>query len=846
MTISRHIYCIITLILLAFCSVAGAQDLPEMPADPSVKSGSLPNGTHYYIMANSETKGMADFALVQKDADMAESVLKDLPVLGVSPLKFFSDNGAVPHNGRFLQRENDAALFRFAEVMLSAKPSMLDSTLLVLMGMVDASKDVCAPSRNAVVVSGDVNPESVVEKLKMLSYMIPVRAARNEDAYTWEESETTFAISPSEGSTSSISVSWKLPRTPERFIGTIQPAVHRKLMYELGIIAEDRVARAFAQKGIPFAKVSHRHVPSSETDSDEKFSIIAVVSEKHLEKAVSTMADALSSIKEKGVSVNERNRAEADFGHSLFVRTRRPIRSDALNVELCINAFLNKAKPVTDASLYGFHTSKDVNDTTETLALDMLADAFMKIDRNVEVHVKTASKMSSESLKDSFISAWNTSSEMDAVELMHPSDTLLNLSVGKKVPVLLIRKEHMSGGWLWTFANGIRVVYKRMETGGCLYWAMGLSEGYGAIKNLKEGEGAFAADMFTLSRIAGTPWEDYMAFLKTKEIHMDAAVGLSNTIIRGTAPSYELPMVMRALRAVANEREFDSEAFRQYKRNEWLRMEQTRFGSKRVIDSLMCPGYKYSKIKSPGRISEELPAKTEALFDEIFAKVNDGVIVLVGDREESSVRKQLSECLGNFSTKKAAGIQSRVSYQPISGAMTHFADGDRNAVYLAMSVAMPLTLDNYALSEVTGMVIEKRLTSALVGSGMYAKVFSDRRITPHERFNVMVVLEEVPGAFREDSLDEARRILKEEMENGLFEITDVQLNACKEWMKHNRAVRSSKPEFWLNALLLRYLEGKDFTTGYAARIDKVSADGVKDLLNSLNTAGKVEYIIRRK
>ena len=138
---------------------------------------------------------MADFALVQKDADMAESVLKDLPVLGVSPLKFFSDNGAVPHNGRFLQRENDAALFRFAEVMLSAKPSMLDSTLLVLMGMVDASKDVCAPSRNAVIVSGDVNPESVVEKLKMLSYMTPVRTARNEDAYTWEESETTSRLS---------------------------------------------------------------------------------------------------------------------------------------------------------------------------------------------------------------------------------------------------------------------------------------------------------------------------------------------------------------------------------------------------------------------------------------------------------------------------------------------------------------------------------------------------------------------------------------------------------------------------------------------------------------------------
>jgi hypothetical protein len=306
-------------------------------------------------------------------------------------------------------------------------------------------------------------------------------------------------------------------------------------------------------------------------------------------------------------------------------------------------------------------------------------------------------------------------------------------------------------------------------------------------------------------------------------------------------------MVMRALRAVANEREFDSEAFRQYKRNEWLRMEQTRFGSKRVIDSLMCPGYKYSKIKSPGRISEELPAKTEALFDEIFAKVNDGVIVLVGDREESSVRKQLSECLGNFSTKKAAGMQSRVSYQPISGAMTHFADGDRNAVYLAMSVAMPLTLDNYALSEVTGMVIEKRLTSALVGSGMYAKVFWDTRITPHERYSVMVVLEEVQGmnieGAEKESLSRVYKILSPE---GVEKVADSQLDACKQWLKNNHALQMKSPQYWVNAMMLRYLEGKDLTTGYDKEIDAVTTDMVKSLLVSLNDASKVEYIIRKK
>ena len=846
MIISRYIYHLITAILLVFCTVASAQKLPEMPADPSVKSGTLPNGTCYYLIANPETKGMADFALVQKNGDMAESLLRELPSLGISPLKFFSSNGAVPHNGRILHSDEKAAVFRISDVMTAAKPSLLDSTLLVLMGIIDASKEACAPSRNAVIVSGDISVESVREKLKMLSYMIPASSAQSEEKYKWEDLETTFSFSQTEGCAATVSVSWRLPRTPECYVGTIQPAVHSRLMCELGTIAENRVAQAFFNKGISCAGVSYKYVSSSETDVDEEFCITAVVAERHLSVAVKAMADAISSIREKGISVQERNKAEAVYVHSLFNRARRPVKSDASNIELCINAFLNGARPLTDAYLYGFNTSKQVNDTTETLALDRLADAFLRIDKNVCVHVETGSKMSVDSLKKSFVSAWNAPSEMDAVEMSHPSDTLLNLSPGKKMPVVLMRKEHMSGGSLWTFANGIRVVYKRMDTKGNLYWAMGLSEGYGAIKDLRAGEGAFVSDMISLSRVAGVPWDDYRDFLGTREIHLDATVGLSSTVIRGTAPCYELPMVMRALCAIAYEREYEPEAFGPYQRNEWLRLELSRDGSSRVVDSLMCPGYIYSKIKSPGKLTADLPMKTEILLDEVFSKMNDGVIVLVGDREESSVRKQLSECLGKFSTRKVVGMQPRVSYQPISGAMTHSVQGNKNALYLAMSVALPLTLDNYAISEVAGMVIEKRLKSVFAGSGMYAKVYSDRRITPHERFNVMVVLDEVPDSFREGSLDEARRILKEELENGLFEITDAQVKACKDWVKNNRVVRASKPEYWVNALLQRYLEGKDFTTGYAARIDKVTAENVRSLISSLNGAGKVEYIIRRK
>ena len=47
-------------------------------------------------------------------------------------------------------------------------------------------------------------------------------------------------------------------------------------------------------------------------------------------------------------------------------------------------------------------------------------------------------------------------------------------------------------------------------------------------------------------------------------------------------------------------------------------------------------------------------------------------------------------------------------------------------------------------------------------------------------------------------------------------------------------------------MLLRYLEGKDLTSGFDNEIDNLTAENVKSLLTSLSDASKVEYIIRKK
>ena len=70
------------------------------------------------------------------------------------------------------------------------------------------------------------------------------------------------------------------------------------------------------------------------------------------------------------------------------------------------------------------------------------------------------------------------------------------------------------------------------------------------------------------------------------------------------------------------------------------------------------------------------------------------------------------------------------------------------------------------------------------------------------------------------------------------------LSSSKEYLKSQLALRMKEPGYWTDAIAKRFLDGKDFTSSYAARIDAVTADMVRNLLSALNGGSKVEYVIR--
>ena len=115
----------------------------------------------------------------------------------------------------------------------------------------------------------------------------------------------------------------------------------------------------------------------------------------------------------------------------------------------------------------------------------------------------------------------------------------------------------------------------------------------------------------------------------------------------------------------------------------------------------------------------------------------------------------------------------------------------------------------------------------------------------------MISLEEAdPQGFAHDvhltGAAEALSILRGVL-NGLpeLDIKDADLNKHKNVLKGHMALKVTDPQYWTHALAMRYLDGKDFTTSYQARIDAVTAEKVKSILASLSSSSRVEYIIEK-
>lgn len=843
----RQIFTLVPAIL--FSIIMPAQDLPKMPEDPAIVKGVLPNGLSYFIASNGTEKGIADFSLIQKTGmgntsdpessgdhvrNIARETLTSIYRLrNATPQDFFLRHGSHPGGKGFVSVSNDATIFRFPDVDLSSSKTVLDSALLVIMDMTDRSSFVeddflkrwYSPADQAVVIAGDVDAKAVVSRLEGMAYMIP-GAVSHERVDIYSPDFSDMSVSSAGDEVQTISMSWASTRVPGEYMNTVQPVIFDMALNVLGKVAVRRIKRTFESEDIPAAGVSYSLKRSDEGPGDDMFTLNLAVRTEDLVKARQLVTAVMESIDIYGASVEEYLTAESDFMTSLKRDTDIPFYSNAHYVEKCISAFLYNSYLSSDRQVYSFHNHRELPDSVRCGFFNDVASALIY-------------PLCSHEEKLSF---------NDSITTISPLDALVTSS---KVKVRSTKKDHLSGGLVWTFSNGFKVVYRNMPSNGDIYYTLALNGGYSSIAGLGEGEGAFVSDIFRLCRIAGLKGDDFFDGLLKEKVIMKPRVTMSNTLIEGRLPKERLSMLMQALLAVANGRSSMEEAFHYYRRNEDLALEYDRnsFDARMTaIDSIMCPGYRYSPYKSKGGLTSSFYSKAYSFLDSQMGKMNDGVLVIVGDIDEESLKQQLLLYVGGFNTNDASARKTVVRYQPVSGWSTYTVKGQQETVDVAFSARMPLTSTNYLSANIAVMLLERNLAYNLGKAGISFDIMFNCRIYPEERINVLISVRkaDVEGfavGIKDKTAIEVLGNVRDAL-SGLASknITDDDLKRYKAYLKNRLSLEMKDPMYWVDAITIRYLDGKDLTTGYAAKIDALTKEDISRVLMLLDRGCKVEYV----
>ena len=833
---------ILCFVMLGISISMPAQKLPVLQKDAAITKGELANGISYYLVADPSMKGVADFALVRKglcDTLSARKELSSLPHFNKTiPHEFLSRKGIGCRPEGYVSYSGDVTVFRFDDVpMFDAAAA--DTTLLMLFDIIASQ-----PYKHAVIVSGDIKPADIMEKMNVFALMVPSRNPSYKQAeYSWVPSDaTSWSFTPSE--TASVEVDFRSPRTPADQMNTIQPFISELFATELSDVVRNRLHETLASRGIPVSRMDIDYIGSSSSPGDEHFRVRLEMSEDQIIPASMALASTLAGIGTNGIGPDE-YRTVREYA---LARMSRAMTNDE-RIRQCISSYLYGSDLATTATKAKFFSSRNI-------ALDSELNLFNGYSKALVSNTENATVRWTGNLEDydewiyqmMFKSTWSGISMLEKpayVWKVSAGDTS-GFHLGNKSKLKTSVPEPVSGGEMWTFNNGMRIIYKKMPSGGRVNYSMMVKGGFSTVKDLPRGEGAFFSDMLGLHSIAGLSGEDFFKVLKANGIEMDAAVSVSDMRIFGSAPSDKLSLVMKALLSVANERKADGSRFDNYRTMTLPMLKPA------VLDSLMYPEYDYSEAKSPSGLTKTTLTDAEAFFSKVFLRCNDGVIVLVGDLPSEALQKSLVRFMGGFRVSKSVAVKQPVSYRLRSGASTYYGTGSPVSISIGLAAAQPFSTENYMAFRIAALALNRKLSGTMATQGFSVRMSQSFKTFPQETMELVFDLAPVPeeglpegiaggSSHPEEALLAARKTIEEVFSNP---VNPAELASCKSLLTNEYSTMMADPGNYADAILMRYSAGKDVLTGYADRIKGVTADNVKATFGALSEGMRIEYVVK--
>ncbi|MBR4775468.1 MAG: insulinase family protein [Bacteroidales bacterium] len=746
--------------------------------DGRVREGRLGCGVTYYLVKNDQAPGFAHIAVAGKA---------------------------------------DAPVHHFPAVPVY-KTVSLDSTLVKAFSLM-------ADGPRAIVVSGDIDPAEIRRKLDLLSIQLPARPAAEADTLdTWSSRrEPVIRLSrPGEGALSRVEVCYDAPPVPAHQRNTAQALVTDIFSRELVFILRHRLEKELA--GIPCLPPSVSYEGLSQGSTRELFRVSVSTPEEHLDRVTAIVAGTLSCLEKEGVTRTELEDARSAMMPAMALEASAPLSNREWAIR-CIRHFHYGTHLAPFSEEYRLFGRKALEGDVYKDLLNNFSGGLLDHARNLTLTLETTrDTLDYGAALNAYIFDY-LQARIDGSGgrdySWHAADTLsLNVAT-TRIRIKSERTEPLSGGTLWTFSNGLRVVFKPVKGSGRLHYAWQLDGGLAQISGLKEGEGGYIGpllDVFGVGEMSAAAFHDMLA---ANGISLESRVALNGLALCGSAPPERLSLLLKALLGVSANRSVDMDAFQDYLQRETLSGE---IPSAMMLRKLH-PGYVYGSWK--GSLSEKTLKKAEKFYDARLPHLADGILIISGDLSEETVRKHLLQYVGAIAPDHLSVPRRPVTLKTASGAQR--VTGAAEGAFLLTDAAYAYTAEHYYTARLAADELQDRLERR-IGPGVKVALRILRQ--PQERFRLLI------GVERREDLPLVRGVLQAAAAEPL---SAEDLKARRKKLEAVVKALLASPEGQVMALLERYSVNKDVTSRYGEAISAITAEGVQEFLRLMAEGGCIEY-----
>lgn len=876
---ARRLSILFSVLLALFSITMPAQGLPVLPSDKNITVGTLDNGITYYIVNNKVDAARLDISLVQRAGYSSEdslsrgsSVVHSIGALATlpkfkspTPLRYLVANAVWPGPEGYVTIGQDATVFRFRDIPVTPTMETVDSTLLMVFEIINAAPGAKSGrypvGSQAIILSGDITASVATGKLGMLSMLIDGKDADTvPDSYEWHPFEGPVinrlpAPAPMLGT---FSLTWNSSRTNREQMKTIQPLASGLFFRQLARLSEKRLSQAFRDAGIAVTGLKAEYIGSDKTSGDETFTVKATVAMRDYKNAASLIVSTMADIDKYGSNVAEYRDISAMVRSDIALTGGTGVTTNAGYTEKCLSSFLYGTSLATDKANADYLIGRVVDPSVSLKLFNSFSAAILDGTSNLTVTSRADTTLLSVKEIKSFLKKWDSTAEEPVVPITAQSDTLsLTVASAHKIKLKDSQEDPMAGGQILTYSNGMRVVYKKTDSKGVFRFSWNLKGGWSSIPELKPGEGAYVGDMLLLGNIGPMSGQRFKDMLSANGITLEVSVTPNDMSLRGAAPSDKLPLLMKALAAIANKRSPDAAAFTKYCHSLAIRhmLEASSLAKyKTLTDSLLCPKNRYISEKLNIGLPKNLPVKAETFFSRQFANMSSGVLIITGDVSESAVRKTMLSWLGRFPSGKGSATRFRNEAAFSTSLRSKVLPAaDEAGIYLGFTAPAEFNQTEFITSGLAAKELERAVCETVVPLGWTCKAKWDLLLFPDERITVYLSLVRqdyrgmpaslVPVDSVANVMAAAQASIASLAQEG---ITSQRLTLGKLSLVSNINSWVSDPKYLLRLFELRYNYGRDFLTGLQDKANKIKIQDVNAMIDRLVSGGRSELLIPKK